>query len=74
VPAVEPVPWTVPDVPWSLDDAVFVLLLPLLQPNTSAAASASPYTYFILRLLKGLFAALGSRCAARREVPAAPQR
>jgi hypothetical protein len=40
VPAVEPVPWIVPDVP-SFDD-VFVLLLPLLQPNTNAAASASP--------------------------------
>src|SRR6266478_2460584 len=50
VPAVEPVPETDPDcvVPVSLDDAVRVLLLLLLQPKTSAAASARPYAYFIV--------------------------
>ena len=53
VPAVEPVVSTVPDLP-SFDD-VRVLLLLLLQPKTSAAASARPYAYFIWCLLKGVF-------------------
>src|SRR5882672_8430793 len=67
VPAVEPVPETEPGcvVPVSLDDAVRVLLLLLLQPKTSAAASARPYAYFMLCLLKGFPGATVGSAAGR---------
>jgi hypothetical protein len=54
VPAVDPLPDTNPDwgVPVSFADVRVVLLL-LLQPKTSAAASARPYAYFMCCLLKG---------------------
>ena len=69
VPAVEPVVSTVPDLP-SFDD-VRVLLLLLLQPKTSAAASARPYAYFIGCLLKGVLSRRFSLGAPheRREIP-----
>jgi hypothetical protein len=66
VPAVEPVPWAFPDV-LSVDD-VFVLLLPLLQPKTNAAASASPYAYFICASSRGFRGAL-SGAPPHRESP-----
>jgi len=78
VPAVEPVPETEPDcvVPGSLEfEAVRVFLLLLLQPKTNAAASARPYAYFMLCLLKGLGGAfLGAPHEAPGNSPAASQR
>ncbi len=76
MPAVEAVPETEPDcgVPLSFV-AVRVFLLLLLQPKTSAAASARPYAYFMLCLLKGFLGAThwGAGRSAGKS-PAAPQR
>jgi len=75
VPAVEVSPETVPDcvvpvVPLSFE-AVRVFLLLLLQPKINAAASVSPYAYFMWCLLKGFRGAsiVGGRRTTRREVP-----
>jgi hypothetical protein len=73
VPAVEPVVSTVPALP-SFDD-VRVLLLLLLQPKTSAAASARPYAYFIWVPPQGVFrGAFSGAPHERREIPGASQR
>jgi hypothetical protein len=72
VPAVEPVPWVVPDV-LSVDE-LRVLLLPLLQPKTNAAASASPYAYFMCASSRGFCDAPSSGAATPGKSPAAPQR
>jgi len=75
-PAVELVPATVPAcaAPVSFDD-VRVFLLLLLQPKTSAAASARPYAYFMLCLLKGFpGATVGSAAGRAGNFPAASQR
>jgi hypothetical protein len=79
VPAVELVPETEPDwfVPLDVSfPAVRVLLLLLLQPKTSAAASANPYAYFMRFLLEGICRGVPVGAAALRagKSPAASEK